>query len=155
MLEILKIEPYQWQVIGKLFLAFVLGFLIGLEREYRQRSAGVKTFTLVCLASTLFTILSREAFQAYWIRTSYDPSRIIASILIGIGFIGAGVIFKKPDRIEGVTTAAGLWIATAVGISVGCGWYIISVVSTLLVIALLFILRKVDLWFDKFGRKRG
>ena len=154
MLEIFKIELSQWQTILQLALAIVLGGLIGLEREYRQRSAGVKTFTLVCLASALFTILSREAFDTYWIRTSFDPSRIISSILIGIGFIGAGVIFKKPEKIEGITTAAGLWITTAIGISVGCGWDVISVLATLLVVILLLILRKVDIWFDRFDKRK-
>lgn len=153
MLEIFKVEPYQWQIILQLVLAVVLGGLVGLEREYRQRAAGIKTYTLVCLASALFTILSREAFDAFWIRTSFDPSRIIACILIGIGFIGAGVIFKRPEKIEGITTAAGLWITTAIGISVGCGWYVISILTTIIVIILLFILRRVDIWFDRFEKK--
>lgn len=154
MTEIFKIELAQWQTIFQLVLAVVLGGLIGLEREYRQRAAGIKTYTLVCLASALFTILSREAFDAFWIRTSFDPSRIISSILIGIGFIGAGVIFKKPEKIEGITTAAGLWVTTAVGISIGCGWYVISILTTILIVILLFVLRKVDVWFDRFDKKR-
>lgn len=153
MWEIFRVESYQWQVIFQLVLAVVLGGLIGLEREYRQRAAGIKTYTLVCLAAALFTILSREAFDAYWIRTSFDPSRIISSILIGIGFIGAGVIFKRPEKIQGITTAAGLWITTAVGISVGCGWYVISILTTIIVIILLFILRRVDVWFDRFDKR--
>lgn len=154
MFEIFKIELYQWQTIFQLALAIVLGGLIGLEREYRQRAAGIKTYTLVCLASALFTIVSRQAFDAYWIRTSFDPSRIISSILIGIGFIGAGVIFKKPERIEGITTAAGLWITTAIGIACGCGWYVISILTTIIVIILLFVLRKVDIWFDRFDKRK-
>lgn len=153
MWEIFKVEPYQWLTIGKLVLAIVLGGLIGLEREYRQRAAGIKTYTLVCLAAALFTVLSREAFDAYWIRTSFDPSRIISSILIGIGFIGAGVIFKRPEKIQGITTAAGLWVVTAIGISIGCGWYVISIITTIVIVVIIFILTKVDIWFDRFDKR--
>ena len=154
MSEIYKIEPTQWQIILQLLLAIVLGGLIGLEREYRQRAAGIKTYTLVCLASALFTILSMQAFDAFWIRTAFNPAQIISSILIGIGFIGAGVIVKRAEKIEGITTAAGLWITTAIGIGVGCGWYVVSIITTFLVMILLLILRKVDLWFDRFDQRR-
>lgn len=112
-----------------------LGGIIGMEREYHQKAAGFRTHFLVAMGSTLFTILSRSILG--WGAGIVDPTRIAAQIITGIGFIGAGAILRKEDRIEGLTTAAGIWMTAAIGMAVGLGYYFISAFSVIL----LFIMR--------------
>lgn len=101
--------------IFQLFLALFLGCLLGLEREIKRRPAGFQTYSLVTLASCIFSILGFAQFVA-----------------VGIGFLGAGVIFKKDEKIEGLTTAAGLWLTAAVGVAVGLKKYFLATTSTLI-----------------------
>lgn len=128
------------QIIWQLFLATFLGALIGLEREYKGKKAGLQTYSLVALGTCLFTIISFALFDSFLVKTgvSFDPSRVIQAIAIGIGFIGAGVIFRQQDSgIVGLTTAAGLWTTAAIGIAAGAGLYFLAIFSTLLVILIL------------------
>lgn len=120
MLFIVKVE---YILILKVIVAAFLGALIGLEREISRKVAGLRTHALVSLASALFTSISVDAFRAYVGTMGYDPSRIISNIIVGIGFIGAGAILKKNDRVEGTTTAAGLWAVAAIGVTVGVGLF--------------------------------
>lgn len=101
----------------QLFLAGFLGLLIGLERERKRKSASLKTFTFICLGSCLFTILSTVAASASG--QGFDQSRIAAQVVSGIGFVGGGVIFKTADRVEGITTAAMIWMTAALGMAIG------------------------------------
>jgi putative Mg2+ transporter-C (MgtC) family protein len=107
----------------KLGIAFALSFVIGFERELRHKPAGIRTHVLVCLGSTLFTIISYQAFPQ-------DPARIASNIATGIGFIGAGVIMKAEDRVVGLTTAASLWLTAAIGLAIGLGLYTIATIAT-------------------------
>lgn len=127
------------QIIWQLFLATFLGALIGLEREYKGKKAGLQTYSLVALGACLFTVTSFALFNSFPVKIgiSFDPSRVIQAIAIGIGFIGAGVIFRQTSGIVGLTTAAGLWTTAAIGIAVGAGFYFLAVLSTLLVILIL------------------
>ena len=104
--------------VYKLLLSFLLGAIIGTEREYRSKSAGLRTMILIAVGSTLFTILS--------IRIGEDASRIAANIVTGIGFIGAGIIFRENNRVVGITTAAIVWVTAAVGMGIGAGLYAVS-----------------------------
>ena len=130
----------QSQIIFQTLLALILGGLIGLEREYKRKEAGLQTYSLVSLGSCLFTIICFELVNFYTGESNIniDPTRIIQAIAIGIGFIGAGVIFHRPSRIEGLTTAAGLWTTAAVGIAIGSGFYFLAIFGTLLAIVILF-----------------
>lgn len=101
--------------VYKLILAFILGAIIGTEREYRSKSAGLRTMILICVGSTLFTILS--------IKISSDAGRIAANVVTGIGFIGAGIIFRENNRVVGITTAAIVWVTAALGMGIGSGFY--------------------------------
>ena len=112
----------------RLFLALLLGFAIGFERKMRFKEAGPRTHTIVCIGACLFTLLSINAFAGS------DPARIAAQVVPGIGFIGAGMIFYSKETVHGLTTAAGMWTTAAIGMAVGCGWYIVSIVATALVI---------------------
>ena len=110
-----------------MILSVFLGLLIGLERQHQHKAVGVRTMALICLGSTLFTCVS-----IYF--SNSDPTRVIAQIVTGIGFLGAGIIFKSGTQIIGLTTAATVWCGAAVGILVGCGLNWEACVATFLVI---------------------
>ena len=122
-----------YEQIVKLLLAVILSALIGWEREKNHKPAGLRTHILVCVGSTLITIVSVNYFVN-------DPARIIAGIVTGIGFIGAGAIIAQGTKgVHGLTTAASLWVVAAVGISIGIGWYLLSVIGTVLIMLTLFL----------------
>lgn len=117
-----------WILITRLAIAGLLGGLIGVEREFRAKEAGVRTHFIVALGSALFMIISEFAFGD----KQHDASRVAAQVVSGIGFIGAGVIIFQRNVIRGVTTAAGLWVAAAVGMACGDGMYPVALAATLL-----------------------
>lgn len=127
------------EIILQLILAVLLGGLIGLEREIKRKEAGLQTYSLVALGTCLFTIIAFELFNFFIEKSgiSFDPSRIIQAIAIGIGFIGAGVIFRQPSGIVGLTTAAGLWTTAAIGITVGAKFYFLAIFTTFLALLVL------------------
>jgi len=130
----------------KLLLAIFLGWLIGLERELSGKEAGTRTLALVTFGAALFTVIAVHGFRD---NPLVDPTRIIGQILVGIGFIGAGLIVFDKHRIEGLTTAASLWVMSAIGITVGIGWYLISLISTFFIFILLFVMRHFELRYLK------
>jgi mg2+ transporter-C family protein len=126
----------------------MLGGVIGLEREYRAKEAGFRTHFLVALGSGLFMILSQFGFDdvlGHYEQVSLDPSRIASQVVTGIGFIGAGTIIFQKHVVRGLTTAAGLWVTSAIGMTAGAGMYVLSIATTVLVLlcleALYFILQ--------------
>jgi len=135
-------------LILQLILSAILGGIIGFERESSGKQAGLRTHALVAIASTLFTILSIKGFNGVF-GQSYDPSRIASQIVIGIGFIGAGVIIFHDNKIRGLTTAASLWIVAAIGMAVGMSMYIIAVFTTLLAFLILYAFRWIEIYFIK------
>ena len=127
----------------RIFVAAVLGGLIGLEREYRAKEAGFRTHFLVALGSSLFMIMSQYGFDITLETTpnvSLDPSRIASQVVTGIGFIGAGIIIFQKNVIRGLTTAAGLWVTSAIGLTCGAGLYILATATTVLVLLCLEVL---------------
>src|SRR5690625_1274651 len=126
----------EWQMLG---LAFVLSAIIGIERQVHQKDAGLRTHVLVGLGSATFTLVSGLGFQgSLGELVVLDPSRIAAQVVSGIGFLGAGVIFMRRDAVRGLTTAASIWVAAAVGMACGAGMPSTAIVVTVLhVIALL------------------
>jgi putative Mg2+ transporter-C (MgtC) family protein len=129
----------------RIALAGALGGAIGLERELRDRDAGFRTHLLVALGSALFTLVSAYGFQdfTYGNGITYDPTRIAAQIVTGIGFLGAGAIIRQGISIRGLTTAATLWIAAAIGLACGAGYYSAAITTTAVVILALWPLRLV------------
>jgi putative Mg2+ transporter-C (MgtC) family protein len=121
-----------WIQVGELGLAFLLSALIGIEREIRQKSAGLRTYTLVGFASALIMLVSKYGFMNILDvnRVVVDPSRIAAQIVSGIGFIGGGLIFVRRDNVRGLTTAAIVWLTAAVGMACGAGLPILAIVVT-------------------------
>jgi putative Mg2+ transporter-C (MgtC) family protein len=137
------------EMVTKLLLASVLGALIGLEREVHGRPAGFRTHLLVSLGSCLFTIISIDFYRIYGnfsgtVPIGVDPGRIAAQVVSGIGFLGAGAIIREKASIRGLTTAACLWVAAAIGLSCGVGRYAPAIVVTLLSFASLLLLKKVE-----------
>ena len=129
----------------RLALAAVLGGLIGVERELREREAGLRTHLLVALGSALFTIVGAYGFDAF-LNTGAsvvraDPTRIAAQIVTGIGFLGAGAIIRQGLSVRGLTTAATLWVVAAVGLAAGAGYYSVAVITTAIVLIALYPLR--------------
>ena len=116
-----------WNFIIRILIAGLLGGIIGFEREVRAKEAGLRTHFLVALGAALFMIISQYAFSG-----RFDASRVAAQVVSGIGFIGAGVIIFQKNVVRGVTTAAGLWVAAAIGLACGSGMYDIAIASTLL-----------------------
>ena len=137
-----------YEFVLRLFVAAMLGGVIGLEREYRAKEAGFRTHFLVALGSGLFMILSQFGFDdvlGHYEQVSLDPSRIASQVVTGIGFIGAGTIIFQKHVVRGLTTAAGLWVTSAIGMTAGAGMYVLSIATTVLVLlcleALYFILQ--------------
>jgi putative Mg2+ transporter-C (MgtC) family protein len=118
----------QWEIVGRLALAAVLGAVIGAQREYRGYPAGVRTMALVCMGSALFAEMSR---------VYSGDDRIAAQIVTGIGFLGAGLIFREGYTVKGVTTAATIWATAAVGVALGIEAYIVAVFAALFAVVLL------------------
>lgn len=126
--------------ILKIAIAFFLGALLGMEREYRNKPAGFRTMIMITVGATLFTILSYRI-------NSTTPDRIASNIITGIGFIGAGVIFKEGMKVSGMTTAATIWMAAAVGMAVGYGAYYLAGGVTLVMLFTLIMLSKLEGFF--------
>src|ERR1700733_9601308 len=126
----------------ELGLAFVLSASIGLEREIRRKSAGLRTYTVVGTTAALFLLISKYGFTDVLVdgRIVLDPSRVAAQIVTGIGFIGAGLIFVRGDRVAGLTTAATVWLVTGIGMACGAGLPLLAVAVTFayFVVALVF-----------------
>lgn len=119
------------EIILKLFAALFLGMSLGIERALAGKPAGMRTYGLVTMGSSLFAIIGILASGGYGVPNALTEStRFTASIISGIGFIGAGLIFFKDAKISGVTTAAGIWVSAGVGVAIGYGFYMLAVVTT-------------------------
>lgn len=123
----------------KIILAVIIGGIIGAERERHNKAAGLRTMILICIGSTLFTIFSFKITA-----DKYDPSRIASNIVVGIGFLGAGVILREGGRITGLTTAATIWLTAALGMGIGSGQYLLVGSAALLVTMVLWLFPKFE-----------
>jgi putative Mg2+ transporter-C (MgtC) family protein len=137
----------EWEGLARLALAAALGGAIGLEREVRHKAAGLRTHMLVTMGSAMFMVASMLLlYQVNGINGAarVDPTRIASTIVTGIGFLGGGIIFRTRDRVRGLTTAAGLWVASAIGLTIGAGFYVTGVGATLLTIVVLSLVGRVE-----------
>mgnify|MGYP000919106212 CR=1 FL=1 len=133
----------------KLVLALIVGGVVGAEREYRDRAAGLRTIILICLGATLLTMLS---FRLAGPRG--DTGRVAANIVTGIGFLGAGAILRSHGRIVGLTTASAIWMAAALGMGIGAGQYLVVLVSVALVLIVLLMFPRVEALMGRLSHTR-
>ncbi|MFN8596955.1 MAG: MgtC/SapB family protein [Anaerolineae bacterium] len=123
----------------KLALAIIIGGAIGLEREVHNKSAGLRTIILICVGATLITVVSLR----------FGDSRVAANIVSGVGFLGAGVIMREEGRVRGLTTASTIWVAAALGLTIGYGEYVLAAVFGGTVIVVLWLFTHLDKWIDR------
>ncbi|WP_333866808.1 MgtC/SapB family protein [Sphingobacterium sp.] len=139
------IRPFETQDVVLILLSVLIGLLIGIEREYRNKSAGLRTFILVSFGSCLFTILSLKIGLA-------NPDRLAANIITGIGFLGAGVIFKEDNKVSGITTATTIWAAASLGMCVGAGYLFLAFIGVGLVLIILALLTYLQTYIDNYHK---
>ncbi|MGV4413131.1 MgtC/SapB family protein [Chryseobacterium sp. T1] len=130
-----------------IFISVIIGLIIGAEREYQNKSAGLRTFILVSFGSCIFTILSVEI-------GIQNPDRLAANIITGIGFLGAGVIFKDDNKIGGITTATTIWATASLGMAVGSGHIYLGLLGTVLVMSILRVLAYLQEYIDNYNKIR-
>lgn len=135
------------EIALRLILSFLIGTALGVEREYRTKAAGLRTMIVICLGSTIFTEISLSI-------GGNSPDRIASMIITGIGFLGAGVIFKDGLTISGITTATTIWISAALGMAVGAGEYMIAVVSSVVVLIVLTLFERLKMWIGEMHQVR-
>ena len=134
-------------IILKICLAFLLGGIIGIEREYLNKAAGLRTLILICVGSCLYTIFSILIAEG-------TPDRIASNIVTGIGFLGAGVIFKEDNRVKGLTTAASIWVTAAIGMGIGGGYYWAAAIGAGFGLITLNLLTFLEEWMDRVNQTR-
>ena len=127
---------YYFEVL-QIIVACLCGLSIGFEREYHGAQAGIRTYSLVCIGSCLFGIISTHANGAAYYESIADPTRIAAQIVSGVGFLGAGIIFKGQSRISGVTTAANVWVTASIGLAIAFKMFFLPIFTTVLIIFIL------------------
>ncbi|HVT83629.1 MAG TPA: MgtC/SapB family protein [Chitinophagaceae bacterium] len=135
-----------YEILFRFSMALLWGGLVGIEREYRSKSAGFRTMMMISLGACLFTMMSE------WIGDKSNPDRIASNIVTGIGFLGAGVIFRSENRITGITTAATIWAVAAVGMGIGGGNYFAATVAGISILVVLILLPYVERIVDKMNQ---
>ena len=148
-----------WPQLGelalRLLIAGVLGGLVGFEREYSNRPAGLRTHIVVCLGSALVMVTAEFIFNKYSGQIAIDPTRMGAQVISGIGFLGAGTILRTGDSIRGLTTAAGVWAVACIGLAVGSGFYAGALIATAFTVVTLLLTHPLERWHDsKHGQTK-
>lgn len=143
--------------VAKLLLSLILGAVIGIERRRKGQIAGLRTFALISMGATLVMLISIYIPQVYMGLKNGDPGRIAAQVVSGVGFLGAGAIIQMKGSVRGLTTAAGIWMAACIGLAVGAGMYLISIIATILIIFILVNIERIEqrhnfLWESKIIR---
>jgi putative Mg2+ transporter-C (MgtC) family protein len=151
------VELSDWELLLRVGLAALLTGAVGFERELRERAAGLRTHVLVGVGSALFTLVSAYGWQDLVNegQVRFDPSRVAAQIVTGIGFLGAGAILRQGLSVRGLTTAAGLWVAAAIGMAAGAGYYSAALVTTLVALVALGPFRRVEARVNRIGGGMG
>jgi putative Mg2+ transporter-C (MgtC) family protein len=137
------VEPFiitNADIVIRLVLAMLLGCLIGSERLFSGKTAGMRTYALVSLGSAVYVIVSLLVTNEYLYVANFDPMRMASQVIVGVGFLGAGLIIFKDSKISGLTTAAGLWIAAGIGVSVGYGLFEVAILASFLTLFIFIVL---------------
>jgi len=142
MSELTQILPLLYKIV----LAAFLGAMVGAERDISGKSAGLRTSGLIAIGSCLFTVISLEAAPE-------ESLRIAAQIVTGVGFLGAGAMFKTENAVHGLTTAAEIWVVAAIGMAAGMGMELLAILSAIFVVAVMVLLKPLSKMFEKYGMK--
>ena len=137
-----------YEILARFLLAALWGGIVGAERQYRSKSAGFRTMTMISVGACFFTMMSM------WIGSGNNPDRIASNIVTGIGFLGAGVIFRGDNRVNGITTAATIWAVAAVGMGIGAGYYFASACASILILIVLALLPSIENIIDKLNQSK-
>lgn len=151
------LNPQNIDILTKLSVALGLGGLIGLERFFVRRPAGMRTHSLVALGSALFVIISVMVYQQYNLigAVNFDPLRMAAQVVLGVGFLGAGMIILRGDQVIGLTTASGLWVSAGIGIACGFGMYSLAIIATVLVLVIFTLFHLLEDKIRIYENERG
>ena len=125
-------STFSYDIFLRLTVAVLLGLAIGAERIYAHKAAGMRTYAMVAMGSSLFIIISQVVAVAYGGGSNFDPLRMASQIIVGVGFLGSGLIIFKDDKLSGVTTASGLWVSAGIGMASGFGLYGLAIMTTLI-----------------------
>lgn len=137
-----------YEILIRFLLAALWGGIVGAERQYRSKSAGFRTMIMISMGACFFTMMSM------WIGKENNPDRIASNIVTGIGFLGAGVIFRGDNRVNGITTAATIWTVAAVGMGIGAGYYFASACASVLILIVLAVLPFIENVIDKLNQSK-
>lgn len=141
-------------IVIRLLIAVGLGVLMGIERTIAGKTAGMRTYALVALGAALFVVVGFQMAAVYGI-AQFDVSRIVSQVVVGIGFIGAGLIIFREDKVQGLTTAAGLWVVAAVGIAAGCGLYLIACIAAVIALIIFTVVWYLEKPIKRLGEIGG
>jgi putative Mg2+ transporter-C (MgtC) family protein len=144
-----EVLAYPWVVIVLVLAAAICGSIVGMERKSRRKPVGMRTITLICMGSAIFTIVSVFISRA----EGADPGRIAAQVVTGIGFLGAGTILHSQERVRGLTTAATIWVVAAIGVLIGAGYAVPAIMLSVFVVGLLRLHTESEYWAAK--RRQG
>lgn len=136
-------------VFIRLLIALILGVIIGIERVWAHKTAGMRTYALVSMGSALFVIISNEMVKYYAGMNGLNPLIIVSQIVVGVGFLGTGLIFAKESKLMGMTTATSLWVSAGIGMAAGFGLFNIAIIATILTLFIFIVL-----WFIEDGLKK-
>jgi len=141
---------HEVEIVIRLLLAAAVGAAIGIEREMNDPPAGLRTHMLTALASAVFTILTFEIYQAS--KSTSDPIRIVEAVTAGVAFLAAGAIIQGRTGVRGLTTGAGMWMAGALGVACGAGYYVLALIATTLTVLILAALTRMEGWLADDGK---
>lgn len=144
--QINSIEVNIWNATFKLLLSALLGAIVGVERKHKGQRAGMRTIALMSVGATLAMLVSIYIPQVYMGLKNGDPGRIAAQVVSGVGFLGAGAIIQSKGSVRGLTTAAVVWMMAMVGLAVGAGMYLVSVIATVVILTILVIFERSEKW---------
>lgn len=151
MTEFLSINPFELQILLPLAVSVLLGMIIGLERSFAGKTAGMRTYALVALGSCLFILTSRLVTDVFVNVTLFDPLRVAAAIIMGIGFIGTGIAALGSVQHGGLTTAAGIWVAAGIGMATGFELYGLAVAASGLTLLIFTVFWRLEHYLERIG----
>ncbi|MEI8339207.1 MAG: MgtC/SapB family protein [bacterium] len=143
------------EIITRLGIAVLLGGLVGVERTLAGKAAGMRTYALVSMGSAMFVMISTDVYNILALDTSFDPLRMASQIVVGIGFIGAGLVVYNNNKTSGLTSAAGLWVAAAIGMACGFALYNMAMVATVITILVFTVMWKLEHFLAHYGYNMG